>query len=686
MNFHNNDNPITNIEDDILGFTSLAKRISNSITSSNINTRNSFTISIEGQWGAGKTSLVNLIKNEIKDEVIVLKFNPWMINDFEQLIKYFFSEFIKIVIKEIPWHKPYLKSKVIKSIKKMASFLTPDNIRMGTKNFSTTYKTKDLFFSEPTIYELKSEINAHLKQLNKRIVIIVDDIDRLTDKETETFFRLIKGIADFDNLIYLLLYDKAIVSKSLEQFKQENGEKYLDKIVQYSISIPKNYDSVLNKILFDKLDEILSNIQKYNFNKDKWSEIVPLLNKYIKNIRDINKVISVISFEYPQIAEDIEFTDFFIISLFKVHKYSLYEAIRDKQYKFFNTGHNHLIDEEKKEFEQKEKEYLENFLSQFSKYKPLFYELFPTLKDEEYYHWNHISIHQYKPIDSKHYFDNYFTFSVSDNKFSSQEYSELSKKLLLIDFREFEKAILSIDNIEKISLFLEMFKSIDENKIIEDIESSKNVIINLLTIHKKLPTSNSWFSSPSISYFNFAKDIFERIEKSQNILEAIYFKSNSLSLETKISFYQKMKKHYDFKTQFDEKTIDKIEEELKNNIKIIKLTDLLNKRKSINTIRSIYTLISSYKLLNMSNESLLEELNKQIFKSRDDFFNILNLFKSEVSVSGGKPFPHISNENMQEYTTLNIKEIEEYINKLDKNTFNQKELEIFNAWKIKNYI
>jgi len=347
MTFDNHDNPINNKQDDLLGFESLAQRIASSIIGSNIDTKNSFTISIEGKWGSGKTSLVNLIRNEIKDEVLILRFNPWMINDFEQLIKYFFSEFIKIVMKEIPWYKPY-KRKVIKKLKSMASFLTPDSIRMGNKTFSTTYKTKDLFFSEPTIYELKLEINSHLKALNKRIVIIVDDIDRLTDKETETFFRLIKGIADFDNLIYLLLYDKAIVAKSLEEFKQENGEKYLDKMVQYSIAIPKNYDSVLNKILFEKL----AKIEIYNINQDKWNELVPILGKYITNIRDINRVINVISFEYPQIATEVDFTDFFIISLIKVQNYELYKFIRDKKYVFKSLNSHELLayadDNEKK--------------------------------------------------------------------------------------------------------------------------------------------------------------------------------------------------------------------------------------------------------------------------------------------------------------------------------------------------
>lgn len=684
MTFDNYDNPINNEEDDLLGFESLAKRIASSIIDSNIDTKNSFTISIEGKWGSGKTSLVNLIRSQLKDEVIVLRLNPWMINDFEQLVKYFFSEFIKIVMKEIHWCQFYRKSKVIKSIKKMASFLTPDSIRMGNKTFSTTYKTKDLLFSEPTVYELKSEINAHLKQLNKRIVIIVDDIDRLTDKETETFFRLIKGIADFDNIIYLLLYDKAIVSKSLEQFKQENGEKYLDKIVQYSIAIPKNYDSVLNKILFEKLDKIKID----NINQDKWNMLVPTLAKYITNIRDINRVINVISFEYPQIATEVDFTDFFIISLIKVQNYELYEFIRDKKYVFNSLNSNELLayadDNEKKKLEAEKKIFYTEIMGFTSDFTDLFYILFPALKDEEYYKWNHISIHKNKPLDNEHYFDNYFTFTVSDNKISSEEYNALSEKLVLIDFKVFEEAILAIESIDKISLFLDMFRSIDEKKVIQNIESTKNVILNILTIHDKLPKSNSWISSPSMYYFNFSKDVFEKIDKSEGILESIYLKENLISLETKISFYREIKNKYNFETKFSEKIIDEIEKTLRKNIEIIKLDDLVNETRGLHTITNIYTLITAYKLLDISEEYLFDELNKWIFNSRDDFFNILTLFKSERSVNGGKTFTEISSVNMKDYTTLNIEKIEQYINTLDKETFSVKEQEIFKAWNIRN--
>ena len=92
------------------------------------------------------------------------------------------------------------------------------------------YKPKDaLLKNDDSLEKIKSRINIYLKNLDKKIVIIVDDIDRLTDEETEFIFRLTKGIADFDNLIYILLYDKGIVAKSLQHLKKKMEKSILKK-------------------------------------------------------------------------------------------------------------------------------------------------------------------------------------------------------------------------------------------------------------------------------------------------------------------------------------------------------------------------------------------------------------------------------------------------------------------------
>lgn len=250
MGFENNDQPIKSIEEDNLAFASLAKQLANGINSTK--KEGSYTIAIEGRWGSGKTSLVNMVRQNLKDDVIVLKFNPWFINDFKQLTEYFFSEFQKIILNEIPNKKFWHKDNLSKKIDKLRIALRPDSVKFNIKipiigDIAITKKFNQS--KEPTIDILKAEINKELLNLDKTIVIIVDDIDRLTDSETETFFRLIKGIADFQNVVYLLLYDKKIVSKSLEKSKDGNGEKFLDKVVQYSVSVPKIYPDKLFMIL-----------------------------------------------------------------------------------------------------------------------------------------------------------------------------------------------------------------------------------------------------------------------------------------------------------------------------------------------------------------------------------------------------------------------------------------------------
>ncbi|WP_419677556.1 KAP family P-loop NTPase fold protein [Aliarcobacter lanthieri] len=278
------DLPIKDIDNDKLNFLPFAKKVATGIK--NYKQDETFIISLEGKWGSGKTSLMNLIENEIKDDVEIMHFNPWLLTDIRQVIKLFFDELIKVLCYgsfKAKWNED-----IKKDLKNLANILLPDNINVDIGLIKLGYKPKDaLIKNDESLEKIKARINEYLKDLNKKIVIIVDDIDRLTDNETEFIFRLTKGIADFDNLIYILLYDKSIVAKSLETFKKEDGEKYLEKIVQYSLSVPKPHRLTLNNLLFQKLNEILDNLEKEGnqifFDKNKWSSAVNIVfNKHIK--------------------------------------------------------------------------------------------------------------------------------------------------------------------------------------------------------------------------------------------------------------------------------------------------------------------------------------------------------------------------------------------------------------------
>jgi len=68
-----------------------------------------------------------------------------------------------------------------------------------------------------TIIELKSEIIKYLSKRNKKIIIIIDDIDRLNEREIKEIFRLVRVNADFPNTIYVLAFDRKIVEANLNE-------------------------------------------------------------------------------------------------------------------------------------------------------------------------------------------------------------------------------------------------------------------------------------------------------------------------------------------------------------------------------------------------------------------------------------------------------------------------------------
>lgn len=92
---YNNDAPLIDPGDDEFGYKELAKKIAEGISA--YKNPQGFVIAISGEWGSGKTSLINFIisylsKNK-KNKPIIIRFNPWYFSDREDLTRQFFRQF-----------------------------------------------------------------------------------------------------------------------------------------------------------------------------------------------------------------------------------------------------------------------------------------------------------------------------------------------------------------------------------------------------------------------------------------------------------------------------------------------------------------------------------------------------------------------------------------------------------------
>jgi predicted KAP-like P-loop ATPase len=396
--FHS-DNPIEDKKDDVLGRYQFSKDIASSLL--NWNSNESIVVGLNGEWGSGKTSIVNLIKQYINADTTIVKpviidFNPWIFSKREDITRHFFDE-IEAAFK---YKNNSKKSRDIAKLLKVfrACLSCGEYVYPPLKLAKGVVKKLENRFEKSasiSVLKAKEELNRYLIDNNQKIIVFVDDIDRLTSEEIRELFRLVRINADFSKMIYVLPFDRRIVEKSLE----EHGKDYLDKIIQVNLNVPDISKEKLSQFLFKELDRVLHKLPRSAqncFNADdkesRWACIRPLFKEFFKNIRDVKRFINGFEFNISRMCKNNEIEinpiDFIAIEAIRVFAYDFYLFIANNQTSFTGKDETeffiHAMSQEEEEKLKKEeiKLKIENILKNYTdKYcyaiKGLIGELFP---------------------------------------------------------------------------------------------------------------------------------------------------------------------------------------------------------------------------------------------------------------------------------------------------------------------
>jgi predicted KAP-like P-loop ATPase len=331
-----NDIPIKVVADDRLGRYNFAKKIAINIL--DYNSDESFVIGIYGEWGSGKTSALNLIKNEIIDRSAnvkskprykVLQFNPWNFSNQDQLLEQFFK-FLKKELSIIDYSEVLYKNgefceKVSKCLKLFN--LLPCSGKIGALLSAYSQSLKSLK-SNKSIEEIKLEINMILSKQQRKFIILIDDIDRLNDNEIAQVFQLVKLIANFKNILYVLSFDKKVVVSALKHVQSEFAELYLEKIIQFPALIPAPSKKKIQSLLFEQLNVLIEDI------KIEESRLYGLMSCGIYDtfttLRQVKRFLNNFKFSYVPLKKEVDFVDFFIVKYLEVFYYEVYKKLQNE--------------------------------------------------------------------------------------------------------------------------------------------------------------------------------------------------------------------------------------------------------------------------------------------------------------------------------------------------------------------
>jgi predicted KAP-like P-loop ATPase len=341
------DRPINNRAEDLLGRAPFSDALAAAIKS--WKGKDSLVIAIYGQWGMGKTSVKNMTLDALRaspeDCPEIVEFNPWQWASQDQLANAFFTEIGKVFGRETTASKRQLSKKwkryaaglhltayVATGIPKALTVLllvigalgvlgdTLDSVlprgilpAIGLLAFLlaalahwsggfaerlTSFFDAGAAAQEKGLPDLKQELAGSLADLNRPVLVVVDDVDRLSGHEIRLLFQLIKANADFPNLVYLVLFQLDIVQAALKELSGASGHDFLKKIVQVGLDIPRLERTRLEQVLFNGIDRILS-LQGLagKFDQVRWANVyLPGLRPYFQTLRDVHRFLGTLEF------------------------------------------------------------------------------------------------------------------------------------------------------------------------------------------------------------------------------------------------------------------------------------------------------------------------------------------------------------------------------------------------------
>ena len=298
-----------------------AKRVSEWLFNTDIS-ESAFAVGITSEWGSGKTSFLLDMRKTMADKCYLIDFKPWHCQTADQIVNEFFELFRK-AIKNVysPLQKPILRYAQLLSDTGLPGYFKP------------------LFGLLPdighSIEGYKSKIERGLKQLDKPVVVTIDDMDRLAADEMFEVLRLIRNTAAFPNLIFIVCYDKEYVVKQIQNKGIDESDLYLEKIFPLELSLPKTEEESLIEtfrrslidmhFLHGKHDSLRSKITS-----DDELMIVRLLPTYRKIKRFARVLMTNTMFIMEKMGKkNVDLYDIFLIELLHFSMQDVYMVLRD---------------------------------------------------------------------------------------------------------------------------------------------------------------------------------------------------------------------------------------------------------------------------------------------------------------------------------------------------------------------
>jgi len=345
--------------DDTLGFAKFSERITQALVVQKA--PSGYVVGLHGEWGSGKSTILNFVRayllkwrDEGRDDVADLQwldFDPWIVSGHQDLAAAFF----KVLSEKIG--DAAEKRASLRRLAKGAVDIGADKIADAAASVgwiidhtggaaskagaavgkAALKKAAEKWLSEPSLQKTYFQLVQRLKATDRRFIIFIDDIDRLTNEEIRSLMQMVKTVGRLPNVTYVLSYDRQIVWAALGSFAPTDGTRsgYAEKIVQHEIEVPVPSRTGLMRML----ERGLPDLPPPPSAGVRWMEMLQAgLQRWLRHPRDVVRLCNAMQFAWAALKEEIDPYDVLCMEAIRLFDRKVFDWLRDNRETLLGEG------------------------------------------------------------------------------------------------------------------------------------------------------------------------------------------------------------------------------------------------------------------------------------------------------------------------------------------------------------
>jgi hypothetical protein len=291
--------PISDRSQDILQRQPFVERLTQTLINEGTGKATGITIGLSGSWGSGKSSILNLLRNHLADHKsrpVIVSFDPWLVSGRHDLISEFLRELVAEIRERVPDRRADVKE-LAQTVSRYASRLAPvvEMVPLIGKTAAGVTKAASTFLEvDRSLAKIRESLFTSLQTFPNPIIVLIDEVDRVEDDEIRTVAQLVRSVADFPGISYVLAYDALRVAEALGHGDRNRGLAYLEKIVQLQLPLPLMFSEERARMVEIELKRLVSELSlpKDFEHLPRYRErMAAMTNSLIGTPRDIKRLI-----------------------------------------------------------------------------------------------------------------------------------------------------------------------------------------------------------------------------------------------------------------------------------------------------------------------------------------------------------------------------------------------------------